>query len=118
MRWVVREGLHRRRSLHISFLELSIWIEVVSPLRVVCFAWTDVGFARPLQRGSLPWSLFSGVGVAARGGVVTITPVLNFDELSLLRCVQLVLVAKLARCAVNVVLFHDDRRVCLYLFLG
>jgi hypothetical protein len=49
---------------------------------------------------------------------MTITPVVNFDELSLLRCVQLVLVAKLARCAVNVVLFHDNRRVCLYIFLG
>jgi hypothetical protein len=49
---------------------------------------------------------------------MTITPVVNFDELSLLRCVQIVLVAKSARCAVNVVLFHDDRQVCLYIFLG
>jgi hypothetical protein len=74
-----------------------------------------------MGRRGLREALFRGLSLVelellARGKVMTITWVVNFDELSLLQSVRLVLVAKLTRCAVIVVLFHNDRQGCLYLF--
>jgi hypothetical protein len=54
----------------------------------------------------------------ARGVVMTMTPVNNLDDDPRLHwCVcSLRLVARMAVCALAMVVFHDDRRGCLYGF--
>lgn len=73
---------------------------------------------RPLRRRLLRWSFFSKVRftVSRRsddddtGGNLDDGP--HFGRV----CVQFVLVARLAMCVLEAVVFHDGRRGCLYRF--